>query len=157
MKDNAFLLSKIPWYSINDKGYIDKLLKYEPAVYIYKKLLRGSKPCYYVGSSIKLASRISSHRCHVKNWNKYKNRGSPIFYRTVLKYGWSNFQFGILEFLDESKMTCIEQRKKAILKREQYYLDNINPSMNICKMAGSPLEVKRNIISTNLSKTRGKK
>ena len=49
--------------------------------------------------------------------------------------------------------------KEAILNREQYYLDSINPSLNICKIAGSPLGVKRSeLFSINLSKAnRGKK
>jgi predicted DNA binding protein len=42
-----------------------------------------------------------------------------------------------------------------LLLREQYYLDKINPSLNTCKTAGSPLGVKRDIIfSVNLSKAR---
>jgi len=41
------------------------------------------------------------------------------------------------------------------LLREQYYLDKINPSLNTCKTAGSPLGVKRDVIfSVNLSKAR---
>jgi hypothetical protein len=41
------------------------------------------------------------------------------------------------------------------LKREQYYLDNINPSLNVCKRADSPLGVKRNtMFGLNLSKSR---
>lgn len=45
------------------------------------------------------------------------------------------------------------------MEKEQYYLDNINPSLNSCKLANSPLGVKRNkIFSINLSKARkGKK
>jgi hypothetical protein len=45
------------------------------------------------------------------------------------------------------------------LEREQYYLNNINPSLNICKLAGSPLGIKHGIsFSKNLSKARrGKK
>jgi len=49
--------------------------------------------------------------------------------------------------------------KNFLLEREQYYLDNINPSLNICKIANSPLGVQRDIsFSINLSKARrGKK
>jgi len=51
-------------------------------------------------------------------------------------------------------ITNIEQKKKIILEREQYYLDKINPSLNICKMADSPLGIKRNtMFSINLSKS----
>jgi hypothetical protein len=45
------------------------------------------------------------------------------------------------------------------LKKEQYYLDNIKPSLNVCEKADSPLGIKRNLtFSINLSKAkRGKK
>jgi hypothetical protein len=45
--------------------------------------------------------------------------------------------------------------KETLLKKEQYYLDSVNPSLNVCKIANSPLGVKRNIMfSTNLSRAR---
>lgn len=68
MKDNTYLSSKITWYDIDKKGYIDKSLKYEAAVYIYMKIpYLDSKTCYYVGSTVQLASRISSHRSLIIN------------------------------------------------------------------------------------------
>jgi hypothetical protein len=64
-----------------------------------------------------------------------------------------------LEYVDLSKITDIKQKKKTLLEREQYYLDNINPSLNICKIADSPLGVERStMFSLNLSRSRrGKK
>jgi group I intron endonuclease len=58
-----------------------------------------------------------------------------------------------------SNTTYIKQNKNTLLEREQYYLDNINPSYNICKFAGSPLGIKHGILfSKNLSAAkRGKK
>ncbi len=155
IKDNTSLLSKIIWHDINKKGYINKSLKYQAAVYIYMRIpYFNSKACYYVGSTVKLTSRISLHKCRIINWNKYKKTGSPIFYRNILKYGWLNFKFVILEYIDLFNITNIEQKKKIILEREQYYLDKINPSLNICKMADSPLGIKRNtMFSINLSKS----
>jgi hypothetical protein len=48
-----------------------------------------------------------------------------------------------------------KQQRNLLLEREQYYLDSINPSLNVCKKAGSPLGVKRNIMfSINLSRSR---
>jgi hypothetical protein len=48
----------------------------------------------------------------------------------------------------------VEQKRKTLLEIGQYYLDNINPSLNICKKADSFLEVKRDIMfSINLSKS----
>jgi hypothetical protein len=88
MKNNTKLLSKIIWYNINEKGYINKSLKNQAAIYIYMKK-SGDKVSYYVGSSIRLPSRMSSHRSAVisrsRNKGNCKN-GSPKFYNSVLKY-----------------------------------------------------------------------
>jgi hypothetical protein len=46
-----------------------------------------------------------------------------------------------------------------MLEKEQYYLDSLNPSLNICKKAGSPLGIKHGLpFSIHLSEARrGKK
>src|SRR5439155_23124025 len=51
--------------------------------------------------------------------------------RALLKYGFSNFSLEILEFCN-----------KELLKREQYYLDNLKPQYNIVETAGSTLGYK---------------
>jgi NUMOD1 domain len=50
-----------------------------------------------------------------------------------------------LEYVDLSNIKSNEERKDILLEREQYYLDKINPSLNVCKTAGRPLGVKREI------------
>ena len=50
----------------------------------------------------------------------------------MLKYSYVNFSLDILEYCD----------KDILLKREQYYLDLLNPEYNILKKAGSRLEYK---------------
>jgi group I intron endonuclease len=45
----------------------------------------------------------------------------------VIKYGYSNFKLIILEYCDTS----------AIIKREQYYIDQLKPDYNINPTAGS--------------------
>jgi hypothetical protein len=64
-------------------------------------------------------------------------------YRSVLKYGWDKFKLGILEYIDIPNNFSTEEKKELILKREQYFLNLINPDLNICKTATSPLGVKR--------------
>jgi NUMOD1 domain len=60
-----------------------------------------------------------------------------------------------LEYIDLAGRDNLKERREIVLKREQYYLDNINPSLNICKIAGSPLGVKHNIsFSIKKSKAR---
>jgi len=157
--DNIFSQSKIAWFDIDEKGYINKPLGNQAAIYIYMNVSSSfsNKPRYYVGSTANLASRVNSHRYLVLNWNKYKNKGlgSPLFYRSVLKYSWLNFKFGVLEYIYFSNIMSIKERKEIILEKEQYYLNNINPSLNTCKIANSPLGVKRSIMfSINLSKAR---
>lgn len=152
-KDRSFILKeKIVWYDIDENGYINKHLKKEPAVYIFKIVADQTR--YYVGSSVNMPSRISKHRSGVVNYNKGKRTSaSPMFYDSILKHGWENFKFGVLEYVNiTNENTSI---KEILLKREQFYLDSINPSLNISRIATSPLGVKRNkMFSINLSKSR---
>jgi group I intron endonuclease len=78
----------------------------------------------------------------IKKTNSY-------IYNSLLKYGYSNFILEILEHSDPND----------ILKREQYYLNQMNPEYNILKIAGSlkgfkhSLETKRNLSIINRGKT----
>lgn len=153
MKDNLSLKNDILWLDISEKGYIKKCFN-KPAIYIYMRTCSETR--YYVGSTINLASRLSSHR---SRFNSYINgdlkHACPIFYNSVRKYGWDSFKFGVLEYLDLSSIKSSKEKKYIILEKEQYYLDSIKPSLNVCKIADSPLGVKRNeIFSISLSKSR---
>ena len=159
MKDDIHFKNKISWYDIDVNGYVKGCLKKQPAVYILMTI--SDEESCYVGSSIQPTKRMNFHRSRILNWNKnyYNNNGSLLFYNSVLKHGWNNFKYGILEYIDSSNIENTNDIKKALLEKEQYYLDNINPSLNICKIAGSCLGVKHGIsFSKNLSKARrGKK
>ena len=158
MNNNVLFKNNIIWYDINENGYIKGCLSNKPAVYIYKGRY-GEESCY-VGATSRLKNRLTSHRSRINNWNKgyYNNNGLLIFYKSVLEHGWNSFQFGILEYIDTSQYKYNDDIKNVLLKREQYYLDNVNPSMNICKIAGSPLGIKHGTtFSKNLSEAkRGK-
>jgi GIY-YIG catalytic domain len=81
----------------------------------------------YVGSSINLSVRFYTYysiRCLTKS-----NR--PIE-RALLKHGYSNFSLEILEYCSPDNL----------LKREQFYLDNLKPKYNIVERAGSTLGYK---------------
>ncbi len=158
MNNNIHLKNKNLWYDIDENGYIKDCLKYQSAVYIFMNIC-NERDCY-IGSSIRLANRINYHRSRINNWNKdYYNNNGSLFYNSVKKYGWNNFKFSVLEYINWSKNENISDNKKILLQREQYYLDIINPSLNICKIAGSPLGIKHGAsFSKNLSKARrGKK
>lgn len=60
-----------------------------------------------------------------------------LIYKSLLKYGYSNFKLEILEYCDLSD----------VIKREQYYINNLNPEYNILKLAGSSLRYKHDEIS----------
>jgi group I intron endonuclease len=71
---------------------------------------------------------------------------SFVICRALLKQGYSNFNLEILEYCDP----------KDLIKREQYYIDLLNPEYNILKKAGSPLGFKHReetIIKMSISKT----
>jgi len=61
-----------------------------------------------------------------------------------LKYQYSQFELHILEFIPIEGLSNPEAKKK-ILAREQFYLDTLNPTYNICKVAGSSLYYKYSI------------
>jgi len=86
---------------------------------------------FYVGSTINLNTRLS---CYLSN--KYLNksilRSKSLIYKSMLKYGYSNFDLIILKYCDIDELT----------KWEQYYIDELKPEYNILKVAGSRFRVK---------------
>lgn len=83
----------------------------------------------YIGSSIDLGRRFKEYY----NYNHISKirRNFPI-HSALLKYGYSSFKLEILEYCDINNL----------LKREQYYLDNLKPEYNVLKIAGSMLGFK---------------
>lgn len=80
----------------------------------------------YVGSSTYLARRFN----YYLNTNyilSYKSKSK--IYSSLLKHGYNAFTLDILEYCE----------KEELIIREQYYLDKLNPSYNILKLAGSSL------------------
>jgi group I intron endonuclease len=87
-----------------------------------------------VGSSaLDLDDRWSQHKSDLRK-NKHDNQHLRNAWN---KYGAKNFIFVVLEIVEPLK--CLE--------REQFYIDNIKPKYNICKIAGSPLGYKHTIES----------
>jgi len=79
----------------------------------------------YVGSTaISFKRRISNH---LSNLTKGKH-ANPILQSLYNKYGYVDFE--IIEIVED---------KENVLKREQYYIDTLNPDINICKLAKSSL------------------
>nr|YP_009262055.1 hypothetical protein [Chrysoporthe austroafricana]AMX22130.1 hypothetical protein [Chrysoporthe austroafricana] len=89
----------------------------------------------YVGSSTNLRIRLYTYYSLGS-----LSQSSRIIDRALLKYGYSNFSFEILEY-------CT---KENVIEREQYYIDFFKPVYNIVEKAGSTLGYKH----TDLSKAK---
>lgn len=108
--DNALLCKKI---------ILSKENKDKSGVYRWVNKLNNNT---YVGSGLNLAKRIGEYYSQ----SELKRNLRPI-HAALLKYGYENFQLEILEY-------C---RADELIKREQYYLDLLNPEYNILKNAYS--------------------
>src|ERR1044071_1873117 len=98
----------------------------------------------YVGSSIDIDNRWDQHRY------TFKQPSSPTrsyLHNAVKKHGIENFTFVILE-------EC-EPIKGALLEREQFYIDTLQPEYNILPLAGSRLGSK--LSPETIEKLGGKK
>jgi len=78
----------------------------------------------YIGSSVNIGQRFVSYFSY--SWVASQAKYS-IICRSLLRYGYSEFSLDILEYCN------IENT----IKREQFYLDSLNPEYNILKQAGS--------------------
>jgi len=80
----------------------------------------------YVGSSINLSARLYRYYslAHIAAQAKHS-----LICKALVKYGYSNFRFEILEYCN----------KHDTISREQYYIDLLKPEYNILPTAGSPL------------------
>lgn len=80
----------------------------------------------YIGSAINVKNRKSKHFSDLK-----KNKHHSIhLQRAYNLYNENNFGFYILEYVEDAS---------KLIEREQYYIDNLKPQYNICKVAGSSL------------------
>ena len=79
----------------------------------------------YVGSSLKLNIRLGRHT-NLNYINSYKNNSK--LYNSIKKYGLANFSISILEYCE----------KNSTLERENYYINLLQPELNIAKVAGAP-------------------
>lgn len=99
---------------------------------IYKIENKINKKCY-IGSSNNFSKRKQRHFESLKN----KCHHSIKLQRAADKYGIENFIICEIESFDFIS-------KEETLKREQFYINQLNPEYNICKIAGSQLGSKRN-------------
>lgn len=82
---------------------------------------------YYIGSSVYLGARLLDY---MQPAYLGIRASSPVI-RAIVKYGYINFCFVILE-------TCLPE---FVLEREQFWLDSLKPAYNLSPTAGSTLGV----------------
>ena len=113
----------ITYKDLEKKILIIKDNKDKAGIYRFTNNLNGKM---YVGSSSNLSNRFIKH-FNLNYISKHKNELSIS--RAMIKYGYNNFSLDILEYCDFS----------ILFKREQFYLDLLEPVYNIAKVAGSNL------------------
>jgi len=103
------------------KAEIRKENKGKSGIYSWKNLQNGK---IYVGSTVDICRRITSYfnLAHI-------SREPSYIHSALLKWGYSNFSFTVLEYCS----------KEDLIQREQYYIDTLNPDYNLCLTAGSTL------------------
>ncbi len=91
-------------------------------IYMWTNLENGK---FYLGSAKNLETRLKAYY----NVNHLARETNRYINRALLKWGYSSFSLTILEYCSVNDL----------IKREQYYLDQLNPQYNICRTAGSTL------------------
>lgn len=104
-----------------DKLDILKYIKGKSGIYMWTNKLNGKK---YVGSSVDLRRRILEYY----NVNRMLNEKSMPINVALLKYGYTNFSYTILEICD----------KDSLMSREKHFFEVYSPEYNILKTPGSP-------------------
>lgn len=115
---------------LSDIKTIYKENKRRSGIYRWVNLINGST---YIGSGEDLTRRFRYY--FSPKWLiKESLKNNSIIHRALLKNGYNKFRLEILEYCEKAKT----------LEREQYYLDVLKPTYNICKVAGSSLGRKTN-------------
>lgn len=85
---------------------------------------------FYIGSATRLSARKNLHFRQLRA-NKHHNRHLQNIFN---KYGEEDLIWSTLELVNDTS---------RLVEREQFWIDKLQPEINICKIAGSSLGVKR--------------
>ena len=100
-------------------------------IYCIKNKITGD---IYVGSAASMKKRKYRHFSSLR-----KNiHHSAYLQRAFNRYGETSFLFFPLKFVADASM---------LIQSEQYFIDRLNPSYNMCKIAGSTLGTKQSVES----------
>ena len=128
-------------------------------VYLITNLINGKN---YIGSSVIIQRRLKEY-LNPKYIYRNLKKGNSKLLNAFLKYGYPNFEFKILETIEFEPSQSKSERRKLLLEREQYYMDEIKPEYNINLKAGSNLgrkfseEVRKKMSLAKLEKPGNKK
>ena len=98
--------------------------KNKSGIYQWVNILNGKT---YIGSSVNLGRRLKQY--YTYSYITSSQNKKMIIYKAILKYGYSNFSFKILEYCDIS----------ILIQREQFYFSLLKPEYNTLKNAGNTL------------------
>lgn len=98
----------------DSKKYFDN----KAAIYLIQNKITKKK---YIGKTNNLYDRLSNY-CDVNYI--FNKKASSSIYRSILKFGYQNFSFTILEHCEG----------KDLSKREQYFINLLKPQYNIRKV-----------------------
>jgi len=143
-------MKNIKWYDLDQNGYIisnNSIIQpflQKSVIYVYK--FQNSKETkLYIGSTIDILRRFRQHRYRASIFAETTLKYNTLLYNYVALYGWKQFKLGILEYINMNN-----NPKEELFQREQYYLDLLQPELNINKTANkltnSKISKKNNII-----------
>jgi group I intron endonuclease len=89
---------------------------------------------FYIGSSVNLKDRTKEHKadCYNPNRDNYNNK---LYTYIRANFGFENFTISTIE-----RYSC--NSKKALRKREQYWINELKPSLNSNKSYISKIQKK---------------
>jgi group I intron endonuclease len=114
-----------------DKSTILTAVKEKAGIYMWTHKETGKS---YVGSAFELHKRLINYY----NKSYLNSHNSMYIYKAILNHGYGAFSLSILEYIDISNLS-LEDARKLILERKQYYFDSLKPYYNILIIAGSCL------------------
>jgi len=124
--NNTKLIPIVTYNNANkDKSTIYKDNIKRSAIYRWVNNINNKS---YVGSAKSLNDRLNIYYSPT-TLKKILERSSSAINSALLKYGYNNFKFEIIEYCEQDQL----------IYREQYYIDLLKPEYNICKTAGSTL------------------
>ena len=103
--------------------------KYKNAIVIYQITFLQDKTKFYIGSTLDMGSRLSTHR----NDSVNKPNNCKKLYNAIRKHGWHNFSVEIIEVCSHisTLLHKNKERRKSIRAIEQKYFNLFLPHYNI--------------------------